>query len=499
MKQEPERTAGVLLHVSSLPGPCPVGDFGPAAHRFADWLAGAGLRWWQVLPLGHTDPFYASSPYRSISTFALNPLFVSPELLVRDRLLSPSDIEPPPGTGTARTDYRLAAEWKDRLLDRAWQRWKPDRRFERFCRDNAGWLDDYALYRTLKNRFGGLAWTDWPSKLRDRDDAALSEIADVFSRDVDRARFVQYVLFRQWQELRHHCLERGVGIIGDLPIYVDADSADCWANPQFFKLDRRGRPRVAAGVPPDYFSKTGQLWGNPLYNWRSLGRNGYRWWLGRLEHALRLFDRVRIDHFRGLVACWQVPAKANTARKGRWVRVPAISFLSAVRKRFPGMPFIAEDLGHITPDVVRVRKRFGLPGMVVLQFALGRKDGPLDRLEPETVLYTGTHDNNTTRGWFEHEATGVEKADLRRRLGRTASPATVGRMLVRLAFESRARAVIVPMQDVLGLGPSARMNTPGTTAGNWTWRLREGQVTERPARWLAELAEATGRRATGPS
>jgi len=452
------RASGILLHVSSLPGPDRTGTFGPAAHRFADWLATAGQRYWQVLPLNPTDPVYGDSPYRSPSAFAINPSFVvhrSSLIVHRSSPLS----------------------------------------FRRFCSDNAHWLDDYALYRVLKRKFHGLAWTDWPVRLRRREPAAIREVTDVFSDEVAEVRREQHQAHAQWLALRRHCNRLGIRIIGDMPIYVNDDSADVWAHPELFKLDRRGRPKFVAGVPPDYFSPTGQLWGNPLYRWREHARTGFAWWLGRVERQLALFDLVRIDHFRGLAGYWQVPAGEHTAERGRWVKAPGNALLAALRRRFPRMPFIAEDLGTITPDVERMRDRFGLPGTRVLQFGFSGPDNPhLPANVPENcVFYTGTHDNNTVRGWFEHDATGAEKTGLAQLLGRRPRPGTVSSDLARLVLASRARLAVLPLPDVLGLGQEARMNRPATTTGNWRWRVPGRLLTTAAARRLAELTCASGR------
>ncbi|MFO7638431.1 MAG: 4-alpha-glucanotransferase [bacterium] len=485
MNSSSSRTAGVLLHVSSLPGPHGIGDFGPAAQAFADWLAAAGFRWWQVLPLNPTDPFYGSSPYRSISSNALSPLFISPELLVRDRLLAPGETRPP-RFPSARADYPGASRWKRDLLDRAVGRALPDPAFRRFCAAESGWLDDYALFAALKRRFGGVAWTAWPSPQRDREPAALTRAADELGSEVRRHRFVQFLLDRQWRELRRHCHRRGIRIIGDLPMYPDHDSADVWANRHYFKLDRQGLPRFAAGVPPDYFSRTGQLWGNPVYDWRVLVRDGFDWWFNRCARALRLFDVVRLDHFRGLVAYWQVPAGERTAERGRWVRAPGAKLLAALNVEFPDLPFIAEDLGHITPAVERARCRAGLPGMKVAVFGFGRHRSPHrpDLVPADAVLYSSTHDTNTLRGWLEEEAGPEER--------RRANEPDAGTLL-EACLASPAGLVIFPAQDLLGLDARARMNTPGTTSGNWRWRLPAGGLTDALAAELRRSLAASGR------
>lgn len=490
-------TSGVLLHITSLPSRFPIGDLGPTAHRFADWLARAGQREWQVLPLVPTDPLDGNSPYRSRSAFATSPLLVSPELLVRDHLLSRKDIARHPRFTPDRVDYIRTERWKCRLLDRAFKRFQPGPDYFRFCADNASWLDDFALFVVLRRRFDDLAWPDWPRKLRDRDPAALAEIAGTFERDLDRERFIQFAAFTQWNQLRRRCSRLGIRLTGDLPIYVDHDSADAWANPRLFMLDRNRRPAFVAGVPPDRFSPTGQLWGNPVYDWPRHRRTGFRWWTHRFERALRLFDRVRLDHFRGLIAYWRIPAGSRTAAKGRWVRAPGADLLTALQQRLERLPIVAEDLGLITPPVTALRRRFRLPGSRVLQFGFGPNSAICrhhpDNAEPDSVLYTGTHDNNTLRGWFEREATPADRARLAEWLGCDPTARTVAKLVVERALSSRARTVIIAAQDIFGLDARARMNAPATETGNWEWRLRPDRLTGAVARRLRQATRAAGR------
>ncbi len=499
--------SGILLPLFSLPPTKPqakdhgIGDFGPAAYRFADWLVSAGQRFWQVLPLNPTDPFHGNSPYHSRSSFALSPLYVSPELLRRQELVRLADLARQPLFLPGMVDYVRVAAWKRKLLDNAWARSVAHpgsyrmTAYRRFCRRHAYWLDDYALYEVLKQKFGGVAWFDWPSHLRRRSPAVLGELSRAFSKELDRVRFEQYLVFTQWLALKRYCNRLGIAIIGDLPIYVDADSSDVWANQRLFELYEHGRPRFSAGVPPDYFSPTGQLWGNPVYCWSEHRRTRFRWWLRRIRHSLLLYDIVRLDHFRGLVAYWRVPARVATAVHGRWVRAPATELLSAVRSIFPAMPFVAENLGHITPAVERVRRQFGLPGMKVLLFGFGTRRSPHlpAKVTPDTFYYTGTHDNNTVRGWFECDAREIERKNLARFLGHEPDASTVSLELVRACLESRARVVIIPLQDVLALGSEARMNRPATVSGNWQWRLSPGGPSDADARTLLQLTRKTGR------
>ena len=468
------RSAGVLLHVTSLPGPFGVGDLGPAAYRWVDTLAAAGQSWWQVLPLN--PPGKGDSPYQAYSAFAGNPLLLSPELLVKDGLLKRSEIngrDLPPG----RVDYAAATTLKRELLARAFDRFtagvaKPLRdEFARFRRKRAGWLDDYALYMALRDAHGDRPWVEWDSKLKARDPAALAEARRSQAGRIDRHAFDQFLFARQWAALKAHANDRGVRVIGDVPIFVSGDSADVWAHPDLFLLDRQLKPTAVAGVPPDYFSKTGQRWGNPLYRWPRMAADDFGWWVARLRTLLEQTDVVRLDHFRGFAACWNVPASATTAANGKWVKAPGQALLAAVQKGLGGLPFIAEDLGVITPDVERLRDGFGLPGMRVLQFGFGGgADNPFlpHNHVRNAVAYTGTHDNDTAVGWFESLDPKQRRHADQYAPGVADDPAGT---LIRLAWQSVADTAIAPAQDVLRLGSAARMNTPGTDRGNWTWRL----------------------------
>ena len=491
------RSAGILLHVTSLPGRFGIGDLGPEAHRFADWLHDAGQQWWQVLPLNPTDPDHNNSPYRSVSAFAISPLLISPEALRADGLLADADIARTPRLRAGRTDYAKATAWKERLLDLAFRRFRPTAAYRHFCTEHADWLDDYALFSTLKRQFNGVAWADWPEELRDHDPVVLRRIAKSRSRDVARTKVVQFVAFRQWHALRTRCRALGIRILGDLPFYVDHDSADVWTNPGLFKLGPDCRPRFISGVPPDRFSKTGQLWHCPVYDWRALGRDNYAWMMNRIGHNLKLFDRVRIDHFRGLVAYWQIPARRPDPARGRWVKAPAIRFLTTLRHAFPDLPFVAEDLGLITPAVTAVRDRFGLPGVRVLLFAFDHDPGAGPHaprnVTANCVYYTGTHDNNTVRGWLECAAGTDGRRRAERCLGGHFTANRAATAFVRAVLESQAAVAVLPLQDVLGLKAEARMNHPGITSGNWEWRLTRGQLNQTVARNLRRLVEACGR------
>jgi 4-alpha-glucanotransferase len=508
-----DRAGGILLHPTSLPGPHGVGDLGSAAHRFVDFLAEAGLSLWQVLPVGPTG--YGDSPYASFSTFAGNPLLISLERLVEDGSLAPAEIAPPEFP-VDRVDFGTLIPWKLGLLDRAADRFlsaaSGDRRaaFERFCAARRGWLDDYALFMAVKSRYderaratgrsGSTAWNVWWDRdIAARERGALARWAREAAGAVAAAKVVQYWFFSQWADLRAHAAKHGIRIVGDVPIFVAPDSADVWAEPRLFLLDRDRRPTVVSGVPPDYFSATGQLWGNPIYDWRRMSRERFAWWIRRFRSALDVFDAVRVDHFRGFAAFWEVPAGEPTAVRGRWVPAPGRELFTAVRRALGEVPLIAEDLGVITPDVTALRDEFGFPGMVILQFAFdAREAGGLDELNrflphnhrDRSVVYTGTHDNDTTAGWWT-DRTPAERAIVDRYLG--GEPSDVPAAFIRLAMASVARWAVVPMQDVLGLGAEARMNLPASGSGNWMWRAHGEAFDPGQASRLRDLAGLYGR------
>jgi 4-alpha-glucanotransferase len=495
-----KRASGILLHITSLPSPFGIGDLGSEACRCADFLAEAKQGFWQILPLNPTERVYGNSPYHSIAAFAGNPLLISPEPLVQAGLLTATDCQPVPHGPAGRVDYDLAVPYKERLFTIAYDRFTKTRardEYDRFCSENASWLDDFALFVALKGNYQGEAWGAWPPEVRDRRPEALQSVKEDLHDAIEHGKFLQYLFFRQWFALKGYCNEKGIKIIGDMPIYVDYDSADVWTHPEIFKLDENKRPVAVAGVPPDYFSATGQLWGNPVYRWDTLQERRYDWWIQRMEHALHLFDVVRVDHFRGLVAYWEVPAGEKTAVNGQWVEAPVYDFFDVVRTHFPALPLIAEDLGVITPAVKEVLHRFNLPGMKVLLFAFG-EDNPMHPYLPHTyetnaVVYTGTHDNNTIRGWFEREAQPADKKRFFRYLGRRVSAKAIPWELIRLAMMSRANLAIIPMQDILGLGAEARMNRPATGDGNWEWQLAPGQFTPTLAEKLRAMTETYGR------
>ncbi len=496
-----KRGSGILLHITSLPSSYGVGDLGPEAYRFADFLAQTKQRYWQVLPLNPTDPAYGNSPYSSVSAFAGNTLLISPDLLVEEGLLSREDLDPVPPFPEARCDFSEVICYKGKLLERAYQRFNQNGKgresFETFCSESSSWLEDFALFVVLKKQFDGKVWNQWPGELRDRNLKSLLAIKKDCADQMEKEKFWQYLFFEQWYALRTSCQQKGVNLFGDLAIYVSLDSADVWANPRLFKLDREKRPAFVSGVPPDYFSETGQLWGNPVYRWNVLKKSDYQWWRERIAHNLELFDVLKIDHFRGLVAYWEIPAGEKTAINGQWVKVPVKDFLDTLNQHFPRLPIVAEDLGLITPDVREVMDHFALPGMKVLLFAFG-EDYPMHPYLPHTyeknfLVYTGTHDNNTVRGWFEGDASSEDKQRLFRYLGREVPAEEIHWAMIRLAMMSVARSVILPMQDVLGLDGEARMNRPSIAHGNWEWRLLPGQITPSVSERLLEVTKTFGR------
>jgi len=490
------RTAGVLLHPTSLPGPFGVGDFGEELVAFLDWAQSAGLRLWQILPLN--PPGYGNSPYGCHSSYAGNPLLISPARLKRNGLLSEDALDDAPDFPEDHVDFDAVIEFKNKLLRRSWQHFndRARKRFDyeqkRFEEDNA-WLEDWAAYAALKDRYAGVAWTQWPHDIAMRDAAALAAAKSELDEEIRYHKYVQFLFFRQWADIRRAADARDIEIMGDVPIYVAADSADVWANRELFQLDDNGLPTVVAGVPPDYFSATGQRWGNPLYRWEKLRETKYRWWVSRVRAALRFADVVRIDHFRGFAAYWEIPANEPTAIHGRWMPGPGRALFDAIRGAIGDLPLVAEDLGHITPEVDELRKAIGVPGMKILQFAFAKTNSPhLPHMyDPATVVYSGTHDNDTARGWFEH-ATAQERTNAEVYLGLN-SHGPIEWAMIRAAFTSVAQIAVVPVQDILGLGSEARMNRPGDGTANWSWRLRRGALDRDHADRIRRLTELTGR------
>lgn len=494
------RGSGILLHITSLPSSYGIGDLGPEAYRFVDFLARSRQSYWQVLPLNPIDPAQGNSPYSSFSAFARNTLLISPDLLVKDGTIAPRDLEPMPDFPEGRCDYPAVMKFKERLFNVAYENFKEKQArygFENFCAENSYWLENFSLFASLKERFQKRPWNEWPAEYRDRNPEALRRVRNELRDRIEKESFLQYLFAKQWRMLKRYCNERGIQIMGDIPIYVNYDGEDVWSNTEIFKLNGQKLPALVAGVPPDYFSKTGQLWGNPVYNWEALQQRGFRWWIRRMENTLATYDIVRIDHFRGLVACWEVPAGEKTAINGKWEKVPVESFLNVLKRRFFTLPIIAEDLGLITPEVREVMIRHAIPGMKVLLFAFN-EDHPMHPYLPHTyeknsVVYTGTHDNNTVRGWLENEATEEDKRRLQEYFGRTMSMEEIPWEMIRLAMLSVADIVLFPLQDVLGLGAEARLNRPSVAKGNWEWRVPSEKITSALEERLAAITQIFGR------
>ena len=503
------RASGILLHPTSLPGRFGIGDLGKEAYQFADFLASTGQHVWQVLPLGPTG--YGNSPYQCLSVFAGNPLLISLERLVEDKFLEPADLDDAPFFPEDRVDYDSVIEFKTPLLKKSFEIFQrkavPSEReqFEVFCRQNASWLETYSLFMALKEAHGLAAWNTWEEDIRRRQLKSLERWSKRLAHEIYYHKYQQYQFFKQWAELKKYCNEREIRLIGDMPIFIDLDSAEVWSRPEMFYLDDSGKPTVVAGVPPDYFSQTGQLWGNPLYRWDVLAKDGYAWWIERFRTMCVLVDIVRLDHFRGFEKHWEVPGTDTTAINGRWVPGPGARLFEAVQKALGTLPIIAEDLGMITPEVHALREQLGFPGMRVLQFAFSQDPGA-EQYRPHNyprncVVYTGTHDNNTTIGWFRGEDVrdSTQSKEEREREKQFALKylGTDGHELnwdfIRLALMSVADTAIIPMQDILGLGSEARMNIPGRLEGNWCWRFIPDMLTEEIKARIKELTALYGR------
>jgi 4-alpha-glucanotransferase len=494
-----QRAAGILLHPTSLPGSYGIGDLGDDAIVFLDWAQSAGIRIWQVLPLN--PPGYGASPYGCLSSFAGNPLLISPQRLLQDELLDADDVAEVPRFDAEYVEFEPVSEYKMALLRTSWRRFQERATEEQraalqafiSAEEQREWLDDYTLYMTLKELAGGGPWWEWDAELVKRDEKAVGRARKEHADEIAFWEYVQFLFFRQWATVREAAHARGIRIMGDVPIYVAGDSADVWGNPELFQLDEKGLPTVIAGVPPDYFSATGQRWGNPIYRWEVLRETEFRWWVARVKTNLRFADLIRLDHFRGFAAYWEIPADEPTAVHGRWMPGPGIALFEALRSALGELPLVAEDLGFITEDVHELRKSVGLPGMKILQFAFAQDDSPHlpHRYDPETVAYTGTHDNDTARGWFD-QATDEERDNALHYLGCTTAD-DIAWGLIRAAYTSVADTAVVPVQDVLGLGADARMNIPGAEHDNWSWRLQAGALTHESAIRLRRLAQVTGR------
>jgi 4-alpha-glucanotransferase len=495
-----QRRSGVLLHPTSLPSRYGIGDLGDTAYDFVDFLVRSGQSLWQILPLGPTG--YGDSPYQCFSAFAGNPLLISPERLAAEGILPPGALKEVPDFPVNRTDFGWIIPYKNDLLRKALGHFQkqatPDQQqaFDAFCQEQAYWLDDFALFMALKNRYmedDGGVWNTWPKEIAQRLPPAVRTWTRRLASEIAVHKFNQFLFFRQWLDLKEYANARGIEIVGDVPIFVAFDSADVWANPELFYLDEDGRPTVVAGVPPDYFSETGQRWGNPLYRWRKMAADGYAWWVKRLQMTFTQVDIVRIDHFRGFDAYWEIPATEETAVVGRWVKGPGSGFFDRMRQALGDLPIIAEDLGVITPGVEALRDQYDFPGMKILQFAFGgdKKSNFLPHnFQANCVVYTGTHDNETTLGWYLN-ASPVEQDHARRYVARDGHD--IAWDMIRLALMSVADTAVVPLQDLMSLGNEARMNFPGKTGGWWSWRFTPGMLTEGIVLRLRELVEMYGR------
>jgi 4-alpha-glucanotransferase len=485
------RKSGILLHPTSFPGPDGIGDLGPECYSWIDFLHASGCSLWQILPLGPTG--YGDSPYQCFSAFAGNPYLVSPVLLLDQNLLERNDFLDRPEFPVDNVDFGPVIEWKLTILDRAFRKFTKSRSkklsaaYQEFCQAQAAWLDDFALFMSIKEVQGGGSWDGWPVELRTRQVKALHAFSEKHHSLIEKHKFRQFLFFTQWENVKQYAHDKGIQIIGDIPIFIAYDSADAWSNPDLFYIGKDGKPTHVAGVPPDYFSPTGQLWGNPLYKWSAHKKQNYRWWIERFSAVLKTVDIVRLDHFRGFAGYWEIPAGMPTAEIGRWAKGPGAHFLSALNKAFNGLPIIAEDLGLITPDVVELRDSFKLPGMKILQFAFaGTPEDPFlpHNYPVNCVAYTGTHDNDTTVGWYA-AGTEQEKDYCRRYLA--VSGENIARDLIREIWKSTAAVAITTLQDLLSLGTEARMNFPGKPAGNWGWRFQPEDLSQDLLERLQEL------------
>lgn len=499
------RASGILLHPTCLPNSFGIGDFGPAAFAFVDFLKDAGQKMWQVLPLNPTG--YGDSPFQCFSAYAGNHLLISLEKLQERGILERSDLRDQPDFPRDIVDFGSVIPWKAGVLAKAASRFLTTapgderRTFDDFCRTNATWLQDFALFMACKQEQEGVAWNKWPDEIAQRTPGALSAAHDRLKEDMLTVQYWQFEFFRQWKEVQGYAHKAGIRIIGDLPIYVALDSADVWTNREYFLLSDNGQPLKIAGVPPDYFSATGQCWGNPIYHWDRIEQTGYRWWIERFRGALELYDAVRIDHFRGFEAYWEIPGDATTAVNGRWVKGPGMNFFAALDREFGQLPIIAENLGVITPEVESIRERFRFPGMAILQFAFGKDpQGPSFRphnYSRELAAYTGTHDNDTTVGWWNSsgasDSTRTPEDVVKERAFASSyldlKTEQIHWVMMRTILASIADLAIIPLQDVLGLGTEARMNLPGTAKGNWCWRFRQGDLKPELAKRLREMVQ----------
>lgn len=501
MPDDNKKLCGVLLHISSLPSQFGIGDLGPSAYQFVEFLKKSRQHIWQILPLNPTDAISDSSPYCSNGAFAFNTLFISPELLLDARLIEKKDFADTPAFSKRQVEFNNVIAFKNKLLQNAYQSFckktKGQEDFEEFIETEKLWLDDYALFLAIKSVYEGKSWVEWPAELKNRDPGALKGFADKYAQEIRAFKFYQYLFCKQWKQLTDFAMHKGIILMGDMPIYVNHDSADVWAHRGLFKLDAKGRLSVVAGVPPDYFSKTGQRWGNPVYDWDNLKADNFEWWIRRFKHNLEMVKILRVDHFRAFVNYWEIPTQEETAINGHWADVPTDKFFAALRKAFNHLPLVAEDLGMLDEKVREKIDSLGFPGMKILQFAF---NGDLEthpylphNYNYNCVVYTGTHDNNTTRGWWEDDSNENEKLSLSKYIEGKVSTDNVVEIMMELALASDAQIALYPMQDILNLGSDCRMNIPGTSQGNWRWRFQWNELSvDLPGR-LAKLVSASGR------
>ncbi|WP_373058169.1 4-alpha-glucanotransferase [Zunongwangia sp. H14] len=476
-----KRSSGILLHITSLPSEFGIGDLGPSAYKFIDFLRDSGHHYWQLLPLNPTHAAYYHSPYSSYSAFAGNPLLISPELLVEQDYLNSDEVSKPKKVSHKKVDFKAVEAFKVTILNKAFVNYKSksaSSSFKKFCNKHRKWLEDFALFQVFTKEYGR-GWTSWPAEIKNREDKAIKKAYKDFAEEIEKEKFFQFLFFQQWEGLVEYAQENEIAFIGDIPFYVNHESADCWANAEYFKLNDEKEPTHVSGVPPDYFSETGQLWGTPVFNWKKLQQNNFDWWVQRLKQNLLLFDVVRLDHFRAFSAYWEVPAKEETAINGKWIKTPGTQFFRLIKKEFPEMPFIAEDLGSLDEPVYKLLKRFHFPGMNVLHFAFGEEKADNPYLpfnhKPHSIVYTGTHDNNTSRGWYE-ALDKTSKKHLRRYTGKEVNKKNVHKILHTLALKSVSKVAVFPLQDLMGKGEEAIMNTPGTIKNNWTWRVEKEEI-----------------------
>jgi 4-alpha-glucanotransferase len=498
-----KRGSGILLHITSLPSPFGIGDVGPASYEFVNFLEETNQIYWQVLPLNPTSLISGNSPYASFSAFAGNTLLISPENLKELDLLAEGDLSSGYNPSDVRVNFPVVTSIKSLLYKKAYQSFKNNfhkyqQEYDLFCIDNTDWLEDYACFIAFKTHFKDKVWSKWDKDIRDRNASEMSMLKEKLFDEIRYHKFLQFIFFKQWSNLKRYANEKGIQIIGDIPYYVNYDSSEVWMSPDLFKLDNKKKPRSVAGVPPDYFSETGQLWGNPVYDWENMKKSKYSWWIKRLKQNLKLYDIIRIDHFRGFSGYWEVQATEKTAINGKWIRVPGEEIFQIFREHFTDLPILAEDLGVITEDVRELMEKFNLPGMRILLFAFD-ENLPNNAYAPhhhirDCVVYTGTHDNNTTKGWFLEETNDADRRRLAQYLGKRVSADKISWDFIRMAMGSVANTIIIPLQDVLGLDSQHRMNKPATLDGNWEWRLLPGQLDPIIIEKLKEMTILFGRK-----